>query len=68
MTGFLHYVTKNCPTYKKDHPGVPHKDVISRMGGIWKNLSAEEKKIYDDLAENDKKKYDEAKKAYEKTK
>jgi hypothetical protein len=68
MTAFLHYVTKNAPTYKKENPGIAHKDVISRMGGIWKNLSVDEKKVYEQYAENDKKKYDDAKKAYEKTK
>ena len=38
------------------------------MGAIWKNLSLEDKKIYDEYAENDKKKYVEAKIAYEKSK
>jgi hypothetical protein len=28
---------------KKDNPGVAHKDIISKMGGIWKTLSTEEK-------------------------
>jgi hypothetical protein len=39
MTAFLHYVTKNVPTYKTEHPGLAHKDVISKMGSIWKLLS-----------------------------
>ena len=32
MTAFLHYATSNAPNYKIDHPGVAHKDVISKMG------------------------------------
>ena len=68
MTAFLHYATKNLPTYKRDNPGVPHKTVISQMGLNWKVISPEEKSIYEKLAENDKIKYDEAKKEYEKSK
>jgi hypothetical protein len=32
MTGFLHYVTRNAPIYKKENPGLAHKDVISKLG------------------------------------
>jgi len=66
MTAFLHYVTSNAPTYKKEHPGVAHKDVISKHGSMWKSLTPEEKAPYEKLAVNDKKKYEDAKKTYEK--
>ena len=64
MTAFLHFVTKNAHTYKLANPGIPHKEVISRMGSMWKNFSDDEKKNYNMLAEKDKKNYDDAKKAY----
>ena len=66
MTAFLHYVTTRANPYKKEHPGMAHKDVISKMGSIWKSLSDEDKSPYEKLAVQDKKKYEEAKKAYEK--
>ena len=66
MTGFLHYVTKTAPTYKLEHPGLAHKDVISKLGQSWKSLTIEAKAPWEKLAAADKVKYEEAKKAYEK--
>ena len=68
MTAFLHYVQGQSATIKKENPTLAHKDVISKMGSIWKTLSSEEKTLYEKKAKDDKEKYDREKKAYEKKK
>jgi len=51
---------------KEENPTLAHKDIISKMGSIWKTLSTEEKSPYEEKAKNDKEKYDREKKLYEK--
>ena len=65
MTAFLHYVQANLEQYKKEHPGLAHKEVIGKLGEAWKTISASEKAPFEAKAKAQKEQYDKAKAAYD---
>lgn len=68
LTAFLHYVQATRETYKKDHPELSHKEVISKLGDVWNHLGEKEKEPFNAKAQIDKEKYKNAKEEYAKTK
>lgn len=41
-----------------------HKDVIAKMGEAWKSMTEKDKKVYNDMAQVDKARYEKEKAAY----
>ena len=68
LTAFLHYVQATRETYKKEHPELSHKEVISKLGDVWNHLNEKEKEPFNAKAQIDKEKYKNAKEEYAKTK
>jgi len=56
-SSFLFYVNKNREIIKQKNPDVKLTEISKIAGAQWKLLSPEEKKLYEDMAEQDKKRY-----------
>jgi len=65
---YHHFQLSVRPRIKKKHPELNFQDIGRRIGVEWKELSAEGKQPYEDMALQDKIRYSEAMKAYEASK
>ena len=65
MTAFLHYIKAKCDSFKQENKNLKHKEVIAKLGGIWKSLSDKEKEPFEALAKIDKDRYARDKAEYE---
>lgn len=68
LTSFLHYIQEKREAYKKEHPEMTHKEVISKLGEVWNSLGDKEKEPYHAKAQIDKDRYRNAKEIYVKNK
>ena len=48
---------KNAPELKQSNPGLTQPMVMKEVGGLWKNLTPEQKQPFDALAQSDKARY-----------
>ncbi len=49
---------------KEEHPELKTSEIMTKLGEMWKNLSAEDKIQWNEKAEEDKKRYETEKAAY----
>ena len=68
MTAFLFFVQRKQKEFKDNNPNLAHKEVISKMGEDWNNMTDKDKKPFLDLALTDKARYEKQKAEYEVTK
>ena len=54
MTAFLHFVQAKTAKYKEEHPALAHKEVIAKLGELWRGLSAKEKEPFEEKAKLEK--------------
>ncbi|KAJ3253307.1 FACT complex subunit [Boothiomyces macroporosus] len=57
MTSFLYFCRDYRGKIKEKNPGMSLGEIGKELGIQWKNVSAEEKQIYEDLANQDKERY-----------
>ena len=60
----MYFVKERSVQYKKDHPDLPHKTIISKLSGIWNSLPGNEKEPYETQAKADKDRYIKEKQEY----
>mmetsp|Transcript_7022 Transcript_7022/g.6260 ORF Transcript_7022/g.6260 Transcript_7022/m.6260 type:complete len:230 (+) Transcript_7022:54-743(+) len=63
-SAFLYYVGAKKQGFEQENPDLKHKEVISKLSKQWNELSAEEKKPFQDLALADQARYKQQKEAY----
>ena len=57
MTAFLHFVQDRTTKYKEEHPALAHKEVIAKLGELWRGLPVKEKEPYEEKAKKEKEEY-----------
>lgn len=65
ISAFFFYNKQRRETLVKEQPNLNNKELIKTMSTEWNALSAEKKKPYITLAEEDKKRYEKEKKEYD---
>ena len=65
LSPFLYYTLDRRPDLKKEKPELSHKEMLSEMGVEWNNMKEEDKKKYIQKADEDKKRYEREKAAFE---
>ena len=65
LSPFLYYTLDRRPELKKEKPELSHKELLAEMGVEWNKLKEEEKKKYIQKADEDKKRYEREKAAYD---
>ena len=68
ISAYFFYNQERRLTLKKEQPTLDHKDLIRVMSDEWNKLTEEQKRPYIKKAEDDKKRYIEQMKEYEKQK
>jgi hypothetical protein len=68
LTGFLIFIKEKQKEFKEKNPSLSHKDVISKMGEAWKQMTDKDKKTFNDSAALDKVRFEKEKAEYEKKK
>ena len=58
ISAFFFYNKKRRETLKVEQPTLNNKEIIKTMSQEWQKLSPEEKEIYNKMAEEDKKRYE----------
>ena len=56
-TAFMFYSTKMRPIIKEEKPDIKFTEMGKLIGEKWRELSSEDKKEFDDMANKDKKRY-----------
>lgn len=67
MTSFFVFSNEQRPILKTENPEFKTTEVAKELGRRWKELDAAEKKRYETIAEEDKKRYVKELAAYEKS-
>ena len=62
---FLHFCSEKRPKLKKDNPTATVGGMAKTLSIIWKEMSIEQRRPYEHLAERDKERYEQQKQAYE---
>ena len=65
LSPFLFYTLDRRPELKKEKPELSHKEMLSEMGVEWNNMKEQDKKKYIQKADEDKKRYEKEKAAYD---
>ena len=65
ISAFFFYQKERREPLKKEKPNLSNKELISTMSNEWNNMSENDKKKYVSLAEEDKKRYEKEKAAYD---
>ncbi len=65
ISAFFFYQKERREPLKKEKPNLSNKELISTMSNEWNNMSEADKKKYVELAEEDKKRYEKEKAAYD---
>ena len=65
ITAFFFFQSERRPELKKEKPELDNKQIISEMSAEWKKMTEKEKKKYVDKAEEDRKRYEKEKAAYD---
>ena len=68
MTAFFYFSTEMRPKIKKDNPDMSFGDLGKKIGELYRALSADEKKRYEDMAKKDKERYKKAQIEFDKRK
>jgi len=68
ISAFFFYQKTRRESLKTEQKDLTNKQLISKMSEEWKNLSEDQRKPYQKMAEQDKARYEKDKKEYEKTK
>lgn len=66
LTAYMYYATDMREQVKQENPNATFGDVGKIIGDKWRQLGAEEKKVYEEKAVADKKRYEDEKAAYKK--
>lgn len=56
-TAYLFFSTEKRAEVKKDNPELSAKEIMTELGQMWSGLSKEDKREYEEKAEEDKKRY-----------
>ena len=65
ISAFFFYQKERREPLKKEKPSLSNKELISTMSTEWNNMNESAKKKYVELAEEDKKRYEKEKAAYD---
>lgn len=65
LSAYMFFANDTRDSVRSENPGISFGQVGKLLGEKWKDLSPEEKKPYEEKAENDKKRYEEEKAAYQ---
>ena len=65
LSPFLYYTLERRPELKKEKPELSHKELLSEMGVEWNKMNDGDKKKYVQKADEDKKRYEKEKAAYD---
>lgn len=65
ISAFFYFQKERRTTLKKEKPDLANKELISKMSTEWNAMKTEARKPYDELAEQDKKRYQTEKEKYE---
>ena len=57
QSAYMYFCKSARETVKKENPDLKPKDVMKALGEKWRSLPTDERKPFEDLAENDKKRY-----------
>jgi hypothetical protein len=63
-SAYIFFCADERPIVKEENPEMPAKEILAELGARWKKLSDEEKEKYNELAAEDKKRYEEDMKNY----
>jgi len=63
-SAYIFFCAEERPLLKEENPEMPAKEVLVELGARWKALADKDKKKYNDLAAEDKKRYEEDMKNY----
>ena len=64
-SAYFFFMQENRERVKAENPNISFGQIGKKMGEMWANLSATEKKPYDAKAKEDKERYEKEKAAYE---
>lgn len=64
MSAYFFFLADERETIKKDNPDIKVTDVSKVAGQRWKEISAERKAKYDEMAKNDRERYDRERKEF----
>lgn len=67
LSAYFKWLGENRTKVKADNPGLPHKEVTSKLGEMWNALPEDEKKVYKDQATSEMNTWKEAFNEYKKT-
>jgi len=65
MNAYLAFVKQNRSTVAQENPDLKNTEVMAALGTKWKELSKEDKIPYEEMAAEDKKRFEEEKKVYD---
>ena len=66
ISAYLYFNAENRDKVKKKNPDIKPKDIMKELGKMWKALSEKEKVKYNKMADEDKARYDNEMKTYQK--
>lgn len=66
LSSYMCFVKLYRPTVKRNNPHLENKMIVSRLGALWRGMSASGKKKYEKEAEKDKRRYAREKAAWDK--
>ena len=65
ITAFMFYSTKMRPIIKKEQPDIKFTEMGKLIGEKWRELSSDDKKEFEDMANEDKERYNDEMKKYQ---
>ena len=65
LTAYFFFMSERRPELKKEKPNLDHKQIIFELGAEWNKLKEEDKQKYKLKAEEDRKRYEKEKAAYD---
>lgn len=64
MGAYMFFCKENRQTVIDDHPGIAAKMILSELGKRWRNVEDDEKKRFQQMAEEDKARFDREKEVF----
>ena len=65
VSGYLFFASARRPELKQSQPSLAFGDLTLAIAAEWKTMSSAEKRQYEDMAKNDKKRYEKEKREYD---
>ena len=65
LTPYFCFISERRPELKKEKPNLDHRQIILEMSAEWNKMKDEDKQKYKLKAEEDKKRYEKEKAAYD---